>query len=152
MDFTEGTMTPNRVVATLTPLVFAPLAGAISTLAARYFPGVDVPASSLEEIFIAGALIAFAKAAQWTQGWQKWEAREARREETAQTLDAREADIAAREAELSFEDGEPLEAEEDLLGFDEELDEEPLDSPEDEVFDEDEAFDEEEAGGEPVPR
>lgn len=94
-------MTPNRLVALLTPLLFAPLAGSISALAAEYFPGVDVPAESIEEIFIAGALIAFAKAAQWTQGWQKYEAREAARADVAEQLDAREAAISAREAELS---------------------------------------------------
>ena len=93
-------MTPNRLVALLTPLVFAPLAGSISALAAKYFPFVEVPTGALQEIFIAGALIAFAKAAQWTQGWQKYEEREALRADAAEQLDAREAAISAREAEL----------------------------------------------------
>jgi len=150
-------MTPNRVVATITPLIFAPLAGAISALAAKHFPGVDVPASSLEEIFIAGALIAFGKAAQWTQGWQKWEAREAQREEAAQALDAREADIAAREAELALDGGEPVDADEDLLGFDEELDdetelEEPAGDEAEVDFLEGPSFDEPDAGREPAGR
>ena len=35
-------MSPNRTVAVLTPLLFAPLAGSISALAAEYFPGVPV--------------------------------------------------------------------------------------------------------------
>jgi hypothetical protein len=100
-------MTPNRLVALLTPLVFAPLAGSISALAAEYFPFIDVPSGALEEIFIAGALIAFAKAAQWTQGWQKYEAREATRAEAAERLDAREAAISARERELAAYDVEP---------------------------------------------
>jgi hypothetical protein len=70
-------MTPNRIVALLTPLVFAPLAGAIAAWVAENLPGVEVSASSLEEIFIAGALIALAPAVQWLHGWQKHEARQA---------------------------------------------------------------------------
>jgi hypothetical protein len=93
-------MSPNRIVALLTPLLFAPLAGSVSALAAEYFPGVDLPSSAVEQIFIAGALIAFAKAAQWTHGWQKYEAREADRSASADQLDAREAVISARESEF----------------------------------------------------
>ncbi len=68
-------MSPNRIVAVLTPLVFAPLAGTITALVAHNFPGVDISEGSLTQVFIAGALIAFAKAAQWTRGWQKYEER-----------------------------------------------------------------------------
>jgi len=71
------TSSPNRLVAMLTPIVFAPLAGSIAVLAARYFPGVDVDQGSLQAIFIAGATIAFGKAALWLKGWQAWEKREA---------------------------------------------------------------------------
>jgi len=71
------TSNPNRLVAALTPVVFAPLAGAISVLAAKYFPGVDIPSGSVEAIFIAGATIAFAKAALWLKGWQEYEKRDA---------------------------------------------------------------------------
>jgi hypothetical protein len=70
-------MSPNRIVAFLTPLVFAPLAGVISTWAAENLPGVNIDPRAMEEIFIAGALIALAPAAQWLYGWQKNEAREA---------------------------------------------------------------------------
>jgi hypothetical protein len=70
------TSNPNRMVAALTPVVFAPLAGAISVLAAKYFPGVDIPSGSVEAIFIAGATIAFAKAGLWLKGWQEYEKRE----------------------------------------------------------------------------
>ena len=70
-------MKPNRIVALLTPLVFAPLAGVTSTWLARHFPGVHVSQSDLQSIFIGGALIALAPAAQWLHGWQKYEAREA---------------------------------------------------------------------------
>jgi hypothetical protein len=69
-------MTLNRIVALLTPLVFAPLAGVISTWAADNLPGVTLPPDKIEEVFIAGALIALAPAAQWLHGWQKYEARQ----------------------------------------------------------------------------
>ena len=70
-------MSLNRIVALLTPLVFAPLAGFASTWAAEHLPGVNIPPDQMEQIFIAGALIALAPAAQWLHGWQKHEAREA---------------------------------------------------------------------------
>ena len=69
-------MTLNRIVALLTPLVFAPLAGVISAWAADNLPGVTLPPDKIEAVFIAGALIALAPAAQWLQGWQKYEARQ----------------------------------------------------------------------------
>ena len=69
-------MSLNRIVAVLTPLVFAPLAGAVTAWLAEHAPGVEVSESSVEEIFIAGALIGLAPAAQWLHGWQKWEARQ----------------------------------------------------------------------------
>lgn len=69
-------MSPNRIVAVLTPLVFAPLAGACAAWLSQHFPGVDVDQNAIEEIFIAGALIALAPAAQWLHGWQKYEARQ----------------------------------------------------------------------------
>lgn len=77
-------MAPNRIVALLTPLVFAPLAGAIASWTAKHFPGFEVSQSALEEIFIAGALIALAPAAQWLHGWQKYEAREAQAEQAVE--------------------------------------------------------------------
>jgi hypothetical protein len=83
-------MTPNRIVALLTPLVFAPLAGAIATWAADNLPGVQVPQSALQEVFIAGALIALAPAAQWLHGWQKWEQREADAAVAAEAADVAE--------------------------------------------------------------
>jgi hypothetical protein len=76
---------PNRIVALLTPLVFAPLAGVIATWAAENLPGVTVPRESIEEIFIAGALIALAPAAQWLHGWQKYEQRKQEVEIAAST-------------------------------------------------------------------
>jgi hypothetical protein len=86
------TITPGRAVAFLTPLVFAPLAGAISVWAARHLPGVDIDQGSLQAIFIAGATIAFGKAAIWLKGWQDWE--------------KREADAADHEADLPTDEGD----------------------------------------------
>ena len=70
-------MSPNRVVAVLTPLVFAPLAGAITAWLAKHFPAVDLSQDDLQQVFVAGALIALVPATQWLHGWQKHEARQA---------------------------------------------------------------------------
>jgi hypothetical protein len=69
-------MSPNRIVALLTPVVFAPLAGAASAWLAKHVPGAKVSAGDLQGVFIAGALIALAPALQWLHGWQKYEARQ----------------------------------------------------------------------------
>jgi hypothetical protein len=81
-------MSPNRVVAVLTPLVFAPLAGAIAAWLAENVPGADVSSDQLTGVFITGALIAFGKSAQWLHGWQKWEEREAAATAAADQADA----------------------------------------------------------------
>ena len=67
---------PNRMVAIATPLVFAPLAGAITALAAKHAPGLEIDEGQLQAIFIAGATIAFAKSGLWLKGWQDYEKRE----------------------------------------------------------------------------
>jgi hypothetical protein len=66
-------ISPNRLVAILTPLVFAPLAGAVSVFAAEHIPGLEIDSGQLQQVFIAGALIAFGKAGLWLKGWQDWE-------------------------------------------------------------------------------
>jgi hypothetical protein len=116
-------MSPNRVVAVATPLIFAPLAGAVSAWLAEHFPGFNVDQNALEEIFIAGALIALAPAAQWLHGWQKYEAREAA---------AAQESIEAEEPATSAA-GEPDEfAElEDLAGLDDLSELDDLDELED---------------------
>lgn len=86
-------MTPNRIVAILTP-VFALAAGACATWLAEHFPALDVPASALEEIFIAGALAVLAPALQWLYGWQKYEAREAEAQAAAEKAEAGVPDVA----------------------------------------------------------
>jgi len=110
-------MNPNRVVALLTPLVFAPLAGACAAWLAEHFPGVEVDQGSLEQIFIAGSLIALAPAAQWLHGWQKHEARQAELE--------RDVALASAAAPVGIELPAEMEDEgfEDADDFDEATDE-----------------------------
>jgi hypothetical protein len=86
-------MSPNRVVALLTPLVFAPLAGSIAAWLATNVPGTNITSDQLTGIFITGALIAFGKSAQWLHGWQKWE-----EGQTNATVAADQADAAAAAA------------------------------------------------------
>ena len=112
-------MSPNRIVAVLTPLVFAPLAGVVSALLAEHFPGVEVSASSLEEIFIAGALIALAPAAQWLHGWQKFEARQADAESAIALANASAPAAPAFAAEPEPEEPEPVDEEDELAGLEE---------------------------------
>jgi hypothetical protein len=64
------------MVAIATPLVFAPLAGAVTALAAKHAPGLEIDQGQLQAIFIAGATIAFAKSGLWLKGWQDYEKRE----------------------------------------------------------------------------
>jgi hypothetical protein len=123
-------MTPNRIVALLTPLVFAPLAGACATWLAKHFPGIQVSQSDLQSIFIAGALIALAPAVQWLHGWQKYEARESQQEHEIELANAGStaAQALAPQSDLNDLDGigdlEGL-ADDDLDeladGFDDEL-------------------------------
>lgn len=123
-------MKPNRIVALLTPIVFAPLAGVISTWAAENLPGVEVSPNAVEEIFIAGALIALAPAAQWLHGWQKYEERQAQSAKASV-----EAEHATPQA---FEEAEPGAAAEleDLAAFDELDDLDQLDELDDLAEDE----------------
>lgn len=76
MSISRESFTPNRVIAVLTPLVFAPLAGIVATWLAQHFPGLNLGKDSLEQVFAVGALAALAPAAQWLHGWQKFEARQ----------------------------------------------------------------------------
>ena len=138
------TITPGRLVALLTPLIFAPLAGSISVVAARYLPGVDIDQGSLQAIFIAGATIAFGKAALWLKGWQDWEKREADAsgdvvdlpddhagsgfdEEPAPAQDAAPDDEPVEDEDAVDADEDPVEGEE--LDFDESDLDDPLGAP-----------------------
>lgn len=71
-------MSANRIVALLTPLIFAPAAGWLTAWAARNAPGLPpLDSTQVTALFITGATIAFGKAALWLHGWQKSEARAA---------------------------------------------------------------------------
>ena len=67
-------MSPNRLVTILTPLVFAPLAGALTAWVAQNAPGLPaLDSAQVTALFIAGATIAFGKGALWLRGWQHFE-------------------------------------------------------------------------------
>jgi hypothetical protein len=69
-------ITPNRIVALLTP-VFAALAGGLATWIADTVPGApSIDSGELTAIFIAGAASATAAAYKWLAGWQQHEAHE----------------------------------------------------------------------------
>ncbi len=72
-----NTIPKGRLVAILTPLLFAPLAGLIVLYAAKL--GVDLPKDQTEKAVIEtfgfglGALIAYLKSRQWLAGNKEWE-------------------------------------------------------------------------------
>lgn len=109
---------PNRMVAIATPLVFAPLAGAITALAAKHAPGLEIDEGQLQAIFIAGATIALAKSGLWLKGWQDYEKRE-------------QAGQAAAVAEVA---GDPYGAADEEVAYDEVADDGVADG---EVYDDD---------------
>jgi hypothetical protein len=119
----------NRVVALATPL-FAAAAGWVATWLADNVPGVSIDQGALEEIFIAGALVALAPAAQWLNGWQKWEARQAEAQQALEIANAAPPTLIAVEADTEagffdesgeFDELDELDALEDLDDLDEEL-------------------------------
>src|SRR3954454_3703337 len=67
-------MTPNRIVALITPAC-ALAAGWAAAWLADNVPGLNISQSNLQAVFIAGALAVIAPALQWLHGWQKWEER-----------------------------------------------------------------------------
>ena len=128
--------TPGRIVAALTPTVFAPLAGLASIKLADI--GLDVSTEQLQTIFIAGATIALAPALLWLKGWQDYEKRQAAVNEGVSNdlrlEEATAARSAGAEAALDPDaggalDGFELEADDDFAeelladGLDEDIDE-----------------------------
>ena len=110
-------MSPNRIVALLTPIC-ALAAGASATWLAEHFPTLDVPASSLEEIFIAGAVAVLAPALQWLYGWQKFEARQ---DEAQLAVDKAEAGVPDVAVQVTTDDADDEDLDDlDLGGFDDE--------------------------------
>jgi hypothetical protein len=119
----------NRVVALATPL-FAAAAGWVATWLAENVPGVSISQDALEEIFIAGALIALAPAAQWLHGWQKWEARQAEAQQALEIANAAPPTLIAVDAggngalydeSGEFDELDELDALEELDDLDEEM-------------------------------
>ena len=112
-------MSPNRLVALLSPF-FALAAGACSVWLAEHFPGLNISADALEEIFIAGALAGLAPALQWLYGWQKYEAREAEAQLAAEKAEAGVPDVSVTVAAEEPDESDDLD---DLdLGTDEDFD------------------------------
>jgi len=103
---------PNRVVAIATPLIFAPLAGAVAAWTAQHAPGVDIDAGQVEAIFIAGATIAVAKAGLWMKGWQDFEKRQ----------EAMPADALESPSEITLDDDSETDLDEDEVGIDADAD------------------------------
>ena len=132
-------MSLNRLVVLLTP-IFAAAAGTVAAWLAEHFPGVEIDQGALQEIFIAGALIALAPAVQWLHGWQKYEARQSQLQHDLVLANATAptaAGVATAEDPVEWEedvdevddDLSALEELEELAGIDE-LDDDPLDDDE----------------------
>jgi hypothetical protein len=66
----------KRTVAVLTPLVFAPFAGAVSVAAAKYLPGVTIDQGSLERSSSRARRSRSRRPGLWMKGWQAHEQRE----------------------------------------------------------------------------
>lgn len=75
IDYLQAKFPPNRVVVFLTPLVFAPAAGWISTYVAEHFAGLQLDSGVVLGIFATGALSAVGLAYKFVDGWQKAEGR-----------------------------------------------------------------------------
>lgn len=97
-------MTPNRIVALITPAC-ALAAGWAATWLADNVPGLDISKENIQAVFIAGALAVIAPALQWLHGWQKWEERS-----EAQTLAAQQGFPGATPIALAVDDGGAVEA------------------------------------------
>lgn len=127
-------MSPNRIVALITP-VCALAAGWAASWLAENVPGFNVSADSLQAVFVAGALSVLAPALHWLHGWQKFEARQSEAERLALLSDA-SATAPADVGDAGFEDLELAEDTtedlEDLEGF-EDLDDLDLEELEDEL-------------------
>src|SRR3954454_21586157 len=111
-------MSPNRIVALLTP-AFALAAGWAATWLADNVPGMTVSADQLQAVFIAGALAVLAPAAQWLHGWQKYEERMVAADQVATVVDAAGGESDPDLDDLALADDEELDdLEEELAEFD----------------------------------
>jgi hypothetical protein len=119
-------MSPNRIVALITPIC-ALAAGWAATWLADNVPGLNVSQENLQAVFVAGAVAVLTPAAQWLYGWQKYEARQAELERLAVLADAaaagtdEDADLDDLELPVDeFESGD-LDEIEDLEELEDEL-------------------------------
>ena len=65
-------MSPNRIVASITPIA-ALAAGWAASWLADHVPGLTISEANLQAVFITGAVAVLAPALHWLHGWQKWE-------------------------------------------------------------------------------
>lgn len=77
-------MTPNRVVALITPFA-APVAGAFAAWLSQQAPGINVAPEAVEEVFIAVTALVVGLALQFNHNRYKWDAM---KEESAAAADA----------------------------------------------------------------
>jgi hypothetical protein len=121
-------MSPNRIVALLTP-VCALAAGWVASWIAQNLPGANISKESLQAVFIGGMAAVIAPAWQWLHGWQKFEARQADAEQLALASDAASSTaVALPEGDEELDLLEDLEDDglEDLEELEDEFDEEPV--------------------------
>ncbi|MGH2897775.1 MAG: hypothetical protein ACRDMZ_03815 [Solirubrobacteraceae bacterium] len=115
---------PNRSVTALTPLLFAPLAGAIAAAAAKY--GLEIDGDAVAALFATGAAIAFGGSSQWLKGWQEHERRDvAARDELAPPEEIEERVRADVDAEADADADADVDADADA-----DADIDPADLPE----------------------
>jgi hypothetical protein len=119
-------MSPNRIVALLTP-VCALAAGWVASWIAQNFPAANISKESLQVVFVGGMAAVIAPAWQWLHGWQKYEARQAEAEQLALASDAALSTAAEPDLDEELDLLEDLEDDglEDLEDL-EDLDEEPV--------------------------
>jgi hypothetical protein len=115
---------PNRVIAVLAPIL-APLVGAFSSWLASKWP--DIPKSDLNEIFLAGAIVAVAPALQFMHGQLKWDLQQDTKQDAGAGAGAVATPDADQFADLGIEppspDGEAV-SDDDVAGLLETLDQE----------------------------
>jgi hypothetical protein len=124
-------MSPNRVVALLTPLC-ALAAGWAASWIAQNFPDANISKESLQAVFIGGMAAVVVPAVQWLHGWQKHEARQGEAERLALLQDATTA-AQQPDSEVELEDLELPEDDfeaDDLMELDELADDFELDEAE----------------------
>ena len=123
-------MAPNRVVALAAPLI-APLAGAFAAWLSHSFPGLEVPADAVEEVFLGVAALVFGLAFQFNHNRYKWD--ELLERQSVETAPATDPLIDAPQDDAAAEDEFPVfdEPEDEELDFEADEDfEEPLDDEE----------------------